>query len=229
MSTTSLWNSKLLACACVALATSACSAADNDRSRSGAEIADSEAAPATATSISTAELVLSVAPTADPPLSLTLSASSTVSDAVAPPPSNPDELRLDDVCADSQRRLKQAIGSYTDVETSARATVADLQPEPPRTDADFLSNSGSGYWGPTDIDGDGVEDRVMVFTSVDFWSHFVFLKKGGCLRYAGTLEGYQIELKRTKGGAIRARVYTYPIGPGSSVDAYVWNGSAFVK
>ena len=88
------------------------------------------------------------------------------------------------------------------------------------TEGAFLGDAGVGYWGPADIDGDGVVDRVMRFTSVDFWSHFLFLKKGDCLRYIGSLEGYQIEITRAKGATPRARVYTYPIGPNSRVETY---------
>lgn len=86
---------------------------------------------------------------------------------------------------------------------------------------------GVGYWGAADIDGGGADDRILRYTSTDFWSHFLFLKKGECFRFAGSLEGYQIEVTRAKGATPRARVHTYPIGPSSRVEAYSWNGACF--
>jgi len=197
---------------------------------STAEGADSSAAVRAApSSESSAEVVHSIALLDEPPIALSLSSSPPAK--VEPPPApNPDELRIEDVCSDSRRRLAEALGRYPrGLEDSTPATVADLELEPPQTDSAFLDDVGPGYWGPTDIDGDGADDRMLRFTTVDFWSHVILLKKGDCWRYAGLLEGYQVEITRGKGGSPRARVHTYPVGPNSRVDAYRWSGSAFVR
>lgn len=164
----------------------------------------------------------------EPPIVLTLDPPSPTASASEGRPTEAPAIRIDEICADGRAPALEAIGQYRpDFEHPDKATLADLELESPRTDAAFLDNVGPGYWGPVDIDGDGVDDRIMRLTSVDFWSHFFFMRKGGCLRYIGVLEGYQVEVTRPKGVSPRARVHTYPIGPDSRVDAYAWNGAFF--
>lgn len=207
----------------------AATACGGGRERTRAPFVASSASPATAPS---ATVFASVAPSTiapeEPPVVLTLPPSTSAT-AESPPdePPDPDALTAEQICLDSRQRALDAVGRFTIFDSDRRATLADLSIERPRTEDAFLDDVGPGYWGPADIDGDGVEDRVMRFTSVDFWSHHLFLKKGDCLRYAGSLEGYQIEVTRAKGGSPRARVFTYPIGPDSRVDTYGWNGASF--
>ncbi len=162
----------------------------------------------------------------EPPIVLTLGPRPAPEPGPADSP-EPAPPWIKDICADSRPHVASALGEYYSFDTESRATLAELALEPPTADAAFLADVGPGYWGPTDIDGDGADDQVMRFTTIDFWSHLFFLRRGDCLRYAGLLEGFQIELTRTKGGAVRARVHTYPIGPNSRVDPYVWDGSSF--
>lgn len=161
----------------------------------------------------------------EPPLALSLGPTPPAIES--PPPVDPDALRVEELCADSRSRVVQAVSRLWDVERGAHATLEDLEPEPPRTDGAFLGDVGPGYWGPADVDGDGADDRVMRYSSVDSWSHFFFLKKGKCLSYAGKLDGYQVEISRAKGRPTRARVHTYPIGPSSRVETHAWSGSSF--
>ena len=125
------------------------------------------------------------------------------------------------------------LGRYPkDIEDRSKGSVraGDLEREAPNKEGPFgLGGSGSGYWGPTDIDSDGVEDLVLGHTSVDFWSHLFFVRRGGCFAFAGYVEAYQVELGPLAGGRREARVLTYPIGPIARIEAYRWTGKAFEK
>jgi hypothetical protein len=136
-------------------------------------------------------------------------------------------LRMSDVCPAERPALDAVLKAYPkDIEDRGRgsATVEDLSAVAPVRDAKFGDRSGiAGYWGPTDLDGDGAEDLILEYTSVDFWSRLFFLRREGCFAYAGFAEGYQVELSRGPSGA-GVRVLTYPIGPASRIEQLQWNG-----
>ncbi|APR76059.1 Hypothetical protein A7982_01406 [Minicystis rosea] len=181
-------------------------------------------------------VTLTVAP---PPAAQTVTSSPS---AVAPSPSSepsPENareappLRELDVCADDRASVAALLGKYPkDVEDRSKGSVGigDLEREAPNKEEPFgIGSSGSGHWGPTDIDGDGVDDLVLGYTSVDFWSHLYFVRRGSCFAFAGYIEGYQVELGPLVGGRRDVRVLAYPIGPIARIEAYRWTGKAFQK
>jgi hypothetical protein len=137
------------------------------------------------------------------------------------------------VCAERRAALDALLGQYPkDFEDRSKGnvTVADLALESPKREGTFGDPAaGSGYWGATDIDGDGVQDRVLRYESIDFWSYIFFVRRGGCLAFAGFIEAYQVQLVPLPGGLRNARALLYPTGPAQRIQAYRWTGTAFEK
>jgi hypothetical protein len=85
---------------------------------------------------------------------------------------------------------------------------------------------GAGFLGSQDVDGDGRMDLVLLFTSVDYWSWFLFRREPGCTRFVGTVEGYQVELLPSKHHGMRdVMVWTYPLQ--GRAERLVFDGSAY--
>ncbi|NUP06897.1 MAG: hypothetical protein HOW73_12665 [Polyangiaceae bacterium] len=143
---------------------------------------------------------------------------------------DPRAITSAEVCPATKDALLAVLRGYPkDFENASLGSVRvdDLHPEDRRADGTFGETAeGPGYWGPIDFDSNGVEDRVLNYTSVDFWSYLFFIRKSDCWAFSGYLEGYQVELA-DKGKS--ARVLTYPIGPDARIETYRFDGSRFVK
>jgi hypothetical protein len=81
-------------------------------------------------------------------------------------------------------------------------------------------SSPAGFGVDRDLDGDGDADVVLVYTSVDYWRYFLFLRGEDCLRWVGAVDAYQLRLlgKKRRGALRDLEGFTYPL-----------QGSRFVK
>ena len=91
-------------------------------------------------------------------------------------------------------------------------TLTDLEPAPVKEGKLGDLDRGLAFFGPLDFDADGRVDRVLLYTSVDYWLWLVFVDRGHCHELVGEVEGYQVEAgKRDASGYRELAAWTYPI------------------
>lgn len=91
-------------------------------------------------------------------------------------------------------------------------TLADLEPVPMQRGKLGELDRGLAFFGSHDFDADGRVDRVLLYTSVDYWLWLVFVDRGHCHELVGEVEGYQVEAgKRDASGYRELTAWTYPI------------------
>ncbi len=155
--------------------------------------------------------VTSMEPAAAPP-----PPAATVDAAAIRAPCPPPRTMPEPVCADARLAaiLAQLDGDAPpDGEPRCRPLdVADLnEVEPVSGHAGDLALNDA-FLGDQDLDGDGHRDLVLLYTGVDYWRWFLFLRRPGCLRFVAAVEGYQVELLPSKHQGMRdLRVWTYPL------------------
>lgn len=140
------------------------------------------------------------------------------------------ELRL---CNESRlagelRKLEGSDGEYEGFVRCQPLSVEDLEPVEAREGRAGDTELGPGVFGDHDVNADGKPDVVRLYTSVDFWVWFVFVRERDCLRFVAAVDGYQVELRPGKHKGLRdVRVLPYPLQ--SSVETRVFDGKAYVK
>jgi hypothetical protein len=91
-------------------------------------------------------------------------------------------------------------------------SVQDLEAPPTRSGQFGDLDQGNGFFGDGDVNRDGTRDLVLLYTSVDYWAWFVFVRHKDCLRFVDAVEGYQVELLPKLSNGVRdVRVLTYPL------------------
>lgn len=94
---------------------------------------------------------------------------------------------------------------------------------PPEEETD-----GFGFHGTRDFDANGKLDRVVLYTSVDYWLWFVFEQKPNCERFLGAVPGYRIDVQKTSHSGRRDLVaLTYPLM--GQNENYWFDGKKYVK
>jgi hypothetical protein len=107
-------------------------------------------------------------------------------------------------------------------------SVRDLEAPPARSGRFGDLDQGNGFFGDLDVNRDGKQDRVLLYTSVDYWAWFVFVREASCLRFVDAVEGYQVELLApVDHGIRRARVLTYPLQ--GRIETLRYDGRRYVR
>jgi hypothetical protein len=139
------------------------------------------------------------------------------SDAAAPPVAcSPPRAMPDRICSDARLAAKLTELDRHDAPDGAPRCrpldVGDLAVVELLKGHAGDTGVGAAFFGDQDIDGDGRRDLVLLYTSVDYWSWFVFLRRSGCLRFVAAIDGHQVELLPSKHAGVRdVRVWTYPL------------------
>lgn len=107
-------------------------------------------------------------------------------------------------------------------------SVRDLEAPPARSGKFGDLDQGNGFFGDLDVDRDGKPDRVLLYTSVDYWAWFVFVRDAGCLRFVDAVEGYQVDLlPAADHGIRRVRVLSYPLQ--GRIETLRFDGHRYVR
>lgn len=91
-------------------------------------------------------------------------------------------------------------------------SLADLEPVPMKKGKLGELEHGPAFFGSHDFDADGRTDRVLLYTSVDYWLWLVLVDRGGCHELVGEVEGYQVESgKKDASGFRELAAWSYPL------------------
>jgi len=103
-------------------------------------------------------------------------------------------------------------------------TLEDL-PEADATSGAPQSDS-FGFFGSRDFDGNGKPDRVLLYTSLDYWLWLPFVAKRDCDQFLGAVPGYRVMLKKSKHNGMRDLAsLSYPIQ--GHIERFQFDGKAY--
>lgn len=97
--------------------------------------------------------------------------------------------------------------------------------DPPSTDPNA---DGFGFFGTRDLDANGKLDRVVLYTSVDYWLWLLFIDKPNCEKFIGAVPGYSVTVQSTMHQGHRDLVaLSYPIQ--GQNENFWFDGKTYVK
>jgi hypothetical protein len=146
----------------------------------------------------------------------------------ASPEPEPPASALPRVC--NPVTLTETLSPYLrDLEMPALGppTLLDLEAAPPPP-GKFGDAGWSGFFGPRDFDGDGRGDRVLAYTSVDYWLWLLFVERPGCIELVGSVPGYQVQAGSARhNGLSDIDALSYPVM--GHIERYRYDGKGYVQ
>lgn len=104
--------------------------------------------------------------------------------------------------------------------------LSDLEVAPTTNEQE--PGDGFGVFGARDLDQNGKGDRVLLYTSVDYWLWLLFRNNGGCQQFLGAVPGYKLTIEKTAHNGIRDIVaLSYPIQ--GQDERYEFDGKKYQK
>ncbi|MEZ4221932.1 MAG: hypothetical protein R3B13_13450 [Polyangiaceae bacterium] len=122
--------------------------------------------------------------------------------------------------------LNAVLSTYEiDLELNPRTPKLSDLPDagPPEAETD-----GFGFHGPRDLNTDGKPDRVVLYTTVDYWEWLMFEQKPNCELFLGAIPGYRIDVQTTTHHGRRDLIaLSYPLQ--GHLERFEFDGKRYVK